>query len=240
MKHKLLAAGLLGAALSAHADNNIDTLNLTSNSEFEAFSESVTNVFSHKTLFAAESLGLTGFDVGASVNFAQTDYKLSSQSARDNGSVALYGLHAIKGLPGGFDVGVHYQQLSDSKASSWSAELKYALIEGGTAQPAVALSGNYTQASGIDALNFSSYGVDLGVSKGFANLTPYAGIGLVMADVNPQMESSDPTVDLKRQEVSLLKVSAGLNVNLLFMDVLLGYNQIGDNGTYTLKAGYRF
>ncbi|WP_051347075.1 hypothetical protein [Thiomicrorhabdus chilensis] len=240
LKNLLLGSCLVATALNVQADNNIDSLTFDSRNDFENFSESVTNIFNHKTLFPAEQLGLTGFDVGASVSFAQSAYKLSNQSKRDQEILPIYSLHAIKGLPGGFDVGLHYNLLADSKASSWSAEVRYALIEGGTAKPAVSLSGNYTKGSGIKALNFSSYGVDLGISKGFANLTPYAGIGLVLANVDPEVENTNTTVDLKTENLSLMKFSAGLNVNLLFMDVLVGYNQIGENATYSLKAGYRF
>lgn len=231
---------LIFSASPACADNNIETLNFSSNNDFEKFGENLTNIFSHKTLFPAEQLGLTGFDIGASLNFSQSDFKLSNQSERNNDLLPVYGLHALKGLPGGFDVGLNYNILSGSKASSWSAEVRYALIEGGTAEPAVSVSGNYTRASGIDALNFDSYGVDLGVSKGFANLTPYAGIGYVMAKVDPEVTNLDTSVNLKTQDFSMVKFSAGLNVNLMFMDVLVGYNQIGENATYSLKAGYRF
>ncbi len=235
-----MASALFGLSFNAMADNNINTLNFASQNDFEQFAESVTNVFSHKTMFPAEYMGVTGFDVGASVNLVETGYKLSNQTKRNKDLLPVYSLHALKGLPGGFDIGLHYNVLGDSDASSWSAELRYAILEGGTTQPAVSVSGNYTQASGIDALNFNSYGVDFGISKGFANLTPYAGIGWVLASVDPKVANANSSVNLKTEDVSLMKVSAGLNINLLVMDVMIGYNQIGDYGTYSIKAGYRF
>ncbi|WP_373018530.1 hypothetical protein [Thiomicrorhabdus sp.] len=239
--HKtVLASALFGLSFNSLADNNIKTLNFASQNDFEQFAESVTNVFGHKTMFPAEYMGVTGFDVGASLNFVETGYKLSNQTERNKDLLPMYSLHALKGLPGGFDIGFNYNILSDSSASSWSAEVRYAILEGGTTQPAVSVSGNYAQASGIDALNFNSYGVDFGISKGFANLTPYAGIGWVLSSVDPEVANSNSSVNLKTENLSLMKLSAGLNVNLLFMDVMLGYNQIGDYGTYSIKAGYRF
>ncbi len=239
LNQTLISAVLMGLSFNAVADNNIDTLNFDSNSDFNNFAESVTSVYGHKTLFPAEQLGLLGFDIGASMSFADSKYKLDSQTEK-NTTVPVYSLHANKGLPGGFDIAFNYNMIGDSSSSSWSGELKYALIEGGTANPAMAVSGHYAQASGIEALDFTSYGVNLGVSKGFANLTPYAGIGYVIADINPTADNINTTVTLKNRSVGMLTYNAGININLMVADVLVGYNQIGDNATYSIKAGYRF
>jgi len=37
--------------------------------------------------------------------------------------------------------------------------------------------GSFTQLAGVDQLDFSTRGVDLSISKGFALFTPYAGFG---------------------------------------------------------------
>ncbi|MDG6778757.1 hypothetical protein QCB44_08575 [Thiomicrorhabdus sp. zzn3] len=233
-------AALCFAAQTAQAGNDIETLNFDSRADFKHFADSIANVFGYKPLQPAESLGLSGFDVGASLNFAETNYKLSNQSERDRDMLPMIGVHAQKGLPGGWDVGLHYQMLSDSQASSWTGEVRYALVEGGTANPAVSLSGHFTQASGIEALSYTAYGIDLAVSKGFANLTPYAGIGWTLAKVDPKVDNLQPAVSLKTEERDLVRFAAGMNINLLVMDVLVGYNQIGELGTYSIKAGYRF
>ncbi|MEA3404706.1 MAG: hypothetical protein U9R28_03085 [Pseudomonadota bacterium] len=235
----LLNTALLSLSFNSFANNNIDTLNLDSNSHFEAFAESLTNVYGHKSVFPAEQLGLLGFDIGVSANIVDSAYKLDSQVEKDT-TIPVYSIHANKGLPGGIDLAFNYNVIGDSDSTSWSGEVKYALIEGGTAKPAVAVSGHYSQASGIEALDFSSFGIDLGVSKGFANLTPYAGVGYVIAEIDPTIENTDTSVNLSTQNVGLVTFNAGMNINFLVMDILVGYNQIGDLGTYSIKAGYRF
>lgn len=235
----LLCVALFGLSLNAIADNDISTLDFSSKSEFKKFGETVINVLGHKQLFPAEQLGLLGFDVGVSLNAVDTKYKLDSQASK-NDTVGVYSVHANKGLPGGFDVAFNYNILNNSDATSWSGELKYALTEGGTANPAMAVSGHYSQSSGIKALDFTSYGVDLGVSKGFANLTPYLGIGYLHSDIDPRVANIQSGVSLNKQSIGLVTYNAGVNINLMVMDILVGYNQIGDLGTYSLKAGYRF
>lgn len=237
LKKTILGAALLALSFSSLADNNIDTLNFSSQADFKKFGESVINVYGHKQVFPAEQLGLLGFDVGVSVNAVDSNYDLGSQALKDN-TIGVFSVHANKGLPGGFDVAFNYNVVNDSDATSWSGELKYALIEGGTATPAMAISGHYAKASGIDALDFSSYGVNLGVSKGFANLTPFIGVGYLNSEIDPII--NNPSINLSNEKIGLVTYNAGMNVNLLTMDILFGYNQIGDLGTYTIKAGYRF
>lgn len=238
LRKALLGVVLCGLSLNAIADNNIDTLNFDSNAEFKKFGESVTSVFGHKQVFPAEQLGLLGFDVGVSVGAVKTRYKLSDQT-RKSDTVGVYSVHANKGLPGGIDLAFNYNMLNNSKATSWSGEVKYALIEGGTAYPAMAVSGHYSQASGIKALDYSSYGVDLGLSKGFANLTPYIGVGYLQSQIDPKAANLG-LASLKKQNINSVTYNAGLNINLMVMDVMVSYNQIGDLGTYGVKAGYRF
>lgn len=235
----LISVAFCSLSFNALADNNISTLDFSSKAEFKKFGETVINVFGHKQVFPAEQLGLLGFDVGVSLSAVKTNYKLGNQASKSD-TVGVYSVHANKGLPGGFDVAFNYNILNDSDATSWSGELKYALIEGGTAKPALAVSGHYSQSSGVKALDFNSYGVDLGLSKGFANLTPYVGVGYLQSEIDPTVTNIQHGVNLSKQNIGLVTYNAGLNINLMAMDVLVGYNQIGDLGTYSLKAGYRF
>ncbi|MBN2646836.1 MAG: hypothetical protein JXR44_03515 [Thiotrichales bacterium] len=236
---RLLTACMLGSALSGTAalagDNDINSISLTSQKEFADFSDSVTNVFAHKTLLPGEPLGVLGFDIGIGLISSESRFKLNTQAPDSSHRVNILTVNAQKGLPGGFDIGVQYNQLMDSDASSISGELRYAILEGGVLYPSLSVGGQYTKASGMDALDYQSFGVDLGISKGFANFTPYANIGMVAASVDPILNTN-----LKEENPTLLSVSAGLNINLFAFDVLVGYNQIGENNNFILKAGYRF
>ncbi|MBO1924881.1 MULTISPECIES: hypothetical protein [Thiomicrorhabdus] len=234
----LTPAVLISSIFSGSAfagDNDINSISLTSQKEFSNFAESVTNVFAYKTMLPGEPLGVLGFDIGIGAISSESQFKLNSQSPDNNHRVNILSVHAQKGLPGGFDLGLQYNMLTDSDASTISGELRYAIVEGGTLHPSLSVGGQYTKASGMDALDYQSFGVDLGVSKGFANFTPYANIGMVSSIVDPTLNT-----DLKEEKPTLVKVSAGLNINLFAFDVLVGYDQVGDNNNFILKAGYRF
>lgn len=234
---KIIPAIMLSALSSGQVfagDNDINGVNLNQ-SEFADFAESVTNIFAYKSLLPAEPLGTLGFDIGITATSSESQFKLNTQNRDNSHRVNLVTVNAQKGLPGGFDIGVQYSKLMDSDASSLSSELRYAILEGGVLHPSLSVGGQYTQTSGIDALDYQSYGVDFGVSKGFANVTPYANIGMVMSNVDATLNTG-----LKEENPTLLKVSAGLNINLFAFDILVGYNQIGDNNNYSIKAGYRF
>ena len=222
-------------SLNAYADkNDINQLQIDNQNDFSKFAEDFTNVFAYKSIIPAESLGLFGFDLGMTYTSANTKYRLSDQTPEDN-QVGLYGIHLNKGLPSGFDIGLSYQMLEESDASSLTGELKYGLIEGDTLMPSLAISGHYTRVNGIDAFDMNNYGVDLGISKGILNFTPYAAIGWVSSRIDPNLNT-----DLKEENSSLYKVSAGVNINLFVFDISVGYNQIGDQDSYTIRAGYRF
>ncbi|BBP44669.1 hypothetical protein THMIRHAS_00420 [Thiosulfatimonas sediminis] len=238
LTRKFIVAALTLSALNGNqaiaGDNDINSVNLNQ-AQFADFAESVTNVFAFKTLLPGEPLGVLGFDIGISATSAESKFKLNNQQTDNNHRVNLVTVNAQKGLPGGFDIGVQYSKLLDSDASSISGELRYAILEGGVAYPSFSVGGQYSQTSGIDALDYQSFGVDFGVSKGFANITPYANIGMVTSMVDPILNTT-----LKEEKPTLMKVSAGLNINLFAFDILFGYNQIGDNNNYSIKAGYRF
>lgn len=239
MKPNNLIISIAAVIISFHSaafagDNNIQNVSLTDQSDFSKFAENLTGVFGHKTLLPAETLGPLGFDLSVSLNSVNSRYNFSNQSKHDH-KVYLYGVHATKGLPNGFDIGMNYQTLEDSSISSLTGELKYGLIDGGTVKPSVSVSGYYTMVNGSDAIDMNSYGIDLGVSKGFLNLTPYANVGWISSNIDPSLNTN-----LKEETTHLLKLSAGMNINLFAFDLSLGFNQIGNQDSYSVKAGYRF
>lgn len=240
MLKKLLGICALLPAVTFAADNEIKFLNFNSQAEFNEFAEDLTGGLAYKTLEPAEPLGLIGFDLGISYNMSTLKYKhMDKVSANPRDNLDAISLHAVKGLPLGIDFGLTYTTLPLSNLSTWSGKLSYALVEGGTLYPAIGISGNYTQTTGDQAVSFNSYGAELGISKGFANLTPFAAVGMINGEVTPE-ETNLGSASLSKKSVSMMKYAAGLNINLLIMDVMIAYNQIGEVPTYTLKAGYRF
>lgn len=225
------------AVAPALAAENIDQINLLTQAEFRALSQDLGAAVSYKAVVPSETLGLTGFDLGAEV----TATKLQNQAAWDRASsgtaprtVYVPKLHVHKGLPAGFDIGAFYSTVPSTNIDLWGAELRYALIQGGPAIPAVGLRGTYSRLSGVEQLDFITRGVELGISKGFALVTPYAGIGRVWIESEPRVGT------LQAEKFSEDKYYAGLNFNFVLGNLALEGDRTGDATSYSVKFGFRF
>lgn len=231
----LAAATLLLSTAPAHALSfDITTPN---QQDFHSVAQDLTAGLDYKALGAAEPGGLLGISVSTFGSYAPT---------RDSGAwkrltgdkvdaVGTVGLRAAKGLPFGLDVGGFYTRLPGSDASAYGAELRYAILEGTVATPAVALRGTLTRASNIGDFDYRSYGTDLSISKGFLFLTPYAGAGYVHSSTK-----ADGRFGLDREKLDRAKFFAGLGFKLLLLDATVEYERLGHNDVYSLKAGLTF
>lgn len=178
------AAILSGPPHAAHAAKYdiIIPDGVLSQSMFKDLSEQVGLAVAYHPLAPAEPLGLLGFDIGVEVTAIDIDEGepfWTAVNADLPGYLAFPKLHAQKGLPFGLDLGLVYTQVPSSNIGMWGAEVKWAILKGTLATPALALRGSYTTLFGVDNLDVSTYGADLSISKGFGPFTPYAGIGQV-------------------------------------------------------------
>ena len=238
MKFKAIAAlAAFSVASPCFATDDIDNLQALVQTEFKSFSKDLGAVLSYKAVSPAEPLGLTGFDIGLEVTGTELKYsniwdKASSGSAPS--TVPVPKLHVIKGLPFNIDVGAVYTKVPSTNISLLGGELRYAFLEGGVATPAVAVRGTFTKLSGVDQLDFSTKGLELSISKGFAMLTPYAGVGEVWVDSKPKVTG------LTKESFQQTKYFVGANVNLGLLNVALDYDNTDSVNSYTLKLGWRF
>jgi hypothetical protein len=178
----LLVAGVLVLAAGARAAGNDVDYGVISQGTFNSLVDELEAVASYNAIAPAEPLGITGFDLGLSVSSYRIDDSVWDRVVSDGSApsqLPLARLVARKGLPFGMDLGASYSRAADSNVSALGGELRKALLEGSSATPAVSVSGHYSALLGVDDLDLATYGVDLGISKGFAILTPYAGIGQV-------------------------------------------------------------
>ena len=219
---------------------NIDNIGgLTTQSNFKLFSEDMSSAVSYKPVTPAEPLGILGFDLGVEA----TDTKLqnpalwttATSGAFTSSSLVMPKLHMFIGLPFNFDVGAFYSEEPSTNIKVYGGELRYAILEGGTASPAVAIRGSMTQMTGVDQLSFSTKGLDVSISKGLTIFTPYAGIGEVWADSTP---NGIPT--LTKESFSQFKYFVGGNLKFLFMNLALEYDKTGSAQSYSAKLGVRF
>lgn len=231
---------------TAHAANDLDTLQLLGSGQFRLLSEDLGAALSYKALAPAESQGLLGFDVGVEV----TATKFSNGSVMDlamGGSapstLPILKVHAHKGLPFGIDVGAVISKVPGSNIDLMGAELRYALIKGGTLTPAVAVRLSMSTLSGVDQLDLDTQGLELTVSKGFAVLTPYAGVGKVKVKTEAKGTVGGIIAALDgsaSQDFDLDKVFVGVNLNLVAMNLAFEMDKTGDATTYGAKFGWRF
>jgi len=218
---------------------SIDSIGSLSQAQFKSFSEDMSSVVSYKPVTPAEPLGILGFDVGLEVTDTELQnpalWTTATSGAFTSNSVVLPKLHAFVGLPFSIDVGAFYSEAPNTNIKLYGGELRWAFLEGGTASPAVAIRGSFTQMSGVDQLSFETKGLDLSISKGLTIFTPYAGIGEVWSDSTP---NGIPT--LTKESFTQTKYFVGCNLKVLLVNFALEYDKTGSDQSYSAKLGMRF
>lgn len=231
----ILSLGSLSLPVQAANLDNIGALN---QSDFRLLSEDLGAALSYKPLQPSEPLGVLGFDIGIAATATKLENS-ANYAAAFSGSVpsslVVPALRAAFGLPLNIDVGASYAAVPDSNIKLWGAELRYAIVKGDTATPAVALRGSYSAIDGVNQLKLTTTGLDVSISKGFAMFTPYAGIGKVWVRSTP-----DPSTGRVEEDFDLNKVFVGVNLNLAVINIAVEGDKTGDATTYGIKFGWRF
>jgi hypothetical protein len=145
-------------------------------------------------------------------------------------------LHIAKGLPFGIDVAAFYSKIPSSNISLYGGELRYAILEGGIAQPAIGIRGSYTKLSGVNQLALDTKGLDISISKGFAMFTPYAGVGQVWVSSTANVAP----LTLSAEKFTQGKVFVGANLNLGFSNLAAEVDKTGGIQSVSMKLGFRF
>jgi len=202
-------------------------------------SENVAAAAQYKGVTPPEPLGLLGFDVGLSVSYTTIEadqiFDLASEGDFDVAGIALPRVTVHKGLPFGIDVGASVSGAPGTDIQVLGAEVRYALLKGNVALPAVGIRASASTLQGVDEIDMQNLGLDISVSKGFLLLTPYAGVGVVRSTATP----NDVAV-LTEESLSQTKMFAGANVNLGLLNFTLEADKTGDYTTGSVKAGFRF
>lgn len=237
----LLIASLgIGVTMAPSAQAGpFDTLDRLDQDGFLSLAENLSAATHYKAVSPAEPLGVLGFDVGVEVSSTEIDedlFDLASDGDFGTPSLLLPRVHVHKGLPFGIDIGASLGAIPDADLSLIGAELRIALVEGGVATPAIALRGSYSRAQGSSTLDVQNGALELTISKGFVMFTPYAGIGLVHGIVKPLNEEAGLAEEGFDQE----KFYAGVNVNLVAVNLTAEADRTGDHTSFSAKVGMRF
>jgi hypothetical protein len=253
LKHAIVTlatAASLGGLSNAHAATDIDQLsNLVTvlglaqaQDAYLALSEDLGGAIAYRSVSPAEPLGITGFDLGVEVTNSKMESSDEWIAAISDGkeldSILMPRVHLHKGLPMGFDIAAFYTGSSNSNVDVTGAQLRYALVKGGVATPAIGIRLTYSKLDGIDDLDMSTQGAELAISKGFAFLTPYASVGKVRVTSTPG--GAAKLAGLVEEEFTLNRSNVGLNMNFTLMNLVLDYDKTGDVASSTLKFGFRF
>lgn len=215
------------------------------NAQFKSFAREAGAVAAYRGVAPAEPQGVTGFDIGVEVSFVDIDTEVWRAVLNERGTtnppsfLPVPRLHVRKGLPFNLDVGAMYAQVPDSNITLWGGELQLALLEGGTATPALALRGSFSSLEGVDDLDLQTYAADVVLSKGFLMFTPYIGAGVV------QIEAEDtrninilPVVlpaNLQDQSLTEARYFAGVQASLALLR-LTGEIEFLERPIYTVKV----
>lgn len=230
-----VSAFLVPGAASAF-DADFDLVPAPTQEDFADVAEDVAALFNSKSLTPAEPMGITGFGVGVYAAYVETDNSNAWQGlvGEDIDEIGVVGLIAQKGLPFGIDVGLSYATVPSADANLLGVELRYALLEGSTVTPAIGLRGSYSSLSGVDDVDYDSYGLDLSISKGFGPLTPYAGVGYVWSTFE-----ADPQFALDDEDVDESRLFIGLRLSAL-IGITPEYERVGDRDSFNLRFGLAF
>lgn len=180
MRRLLLIALVLAVGLGAPAAGEIVFQPGFTPADLADLSEALGDALVLPNLGPAEPTGLGGFEIlaawgGPRVDSSSHWWKYGVNGSRTLGLLGGGRVIARKGLPRGFDVGGQVGTVLGNRF--WGAEVRWALLEGGMVEPAVALRASFTRMEQSSDLRVDVSEVQLVASKGFTLLTPYAAAG---------------------------------------------------------------
>lgn len=248
MKKVLLTALLvIFTAVPVMAKTTIDFTGV-GQEDFKTFSEEFGMALSYQPLSPAAPLGgtLPGFDLGVEASYVKLDENSAWFKAMENSgdlpdAVVIPRVHLQVGLPViPLDLGVSYSSIPNSDIKLMGYELKYAILEGGAAMPAIAIRGAYTALSGVDQLDLTTKSVDLSISKGLLIFTPYAGVGQVWITSEPKDIAAADPISLKKEDITNTKFFAGSKIKIFPFINLVVEGDFSNVNVYSARLNVNF
>jgi hypothetical protein len=189
--------------------------------DLAGLAEGIGDALTFPNLGTAVPTGLAGFEVLAAAGGPQVDTGSSwwhHVDARTVGGV-LYGQRLIvrKGLPLNLDVGVQVGQVAGERF--WGGEVRWAVLEGGTVSPAVALRASYSRLTNAP-FECEVAESQVFISKGFLVVSPYGAIGY--RRVSARASFGEPVTATHSVDRSRGTVTVGARVTLLPLVHLVG------------------
>jgi len=240
MKRIVLVVMLVAAlCVNAYAADIALEPGLLLQTEFEDMSRELGFAVSYMPLAPAAPLGILGFTAGIEATLLDIDQDSLYWQHATTGTLPDYlpvpKLHVQKGLPLNIDVGLIYSLVPGTNISLFGGEAKWALLKGTPVTPAFALRGSYTMLNGVDTLDLETIGIDASISKGFAIVTPYAGLGQLW--ITAKEKAGIGLADAKEE---LTKVFAGIKFDPFPLASITLEADYADILAYSLRLGIDF
>lgn len=235
---RLSCAMLSMASALAHAAE-IDSIDQLAQAEFRTLSRDIAGAVSFKPLNPSQATGAAGFALGFNVGATRigNESVLVKAAGGDDVPAAIpyAGVRLHKGLPFNLDVGISYHTLPGAGVRATGGEIRWAVLPGGVALPAIALRATTASLSGVDNLRVRTNGWDVSISKGFAFVTPYAGVGRVHGRASAPGVSS-----LSPESFDLDKWFAGVDFSLGLTHLAVETDRTGDARSIGFRVGLHF
>jgi hypothetical protein len=185
--HLLLALAVLATPSAIPARASWEVSGDATREDFQAFHHRFSTDAYFYPRHGAAPLGLIGFEVWADATydpgFDEEPFNDSAISGDFTGGfLSVVRVGARKGLPGGIDLGLSYGRALEGDVKLVSADIQYAIFEGGLISPALSVRVTGTRTVDPAAYELNQYGAELLLSKGFPLVTPYVGAGLVRSE----------------------------------------------------------
>jgi hypothetical protein len=234
----LLAALPLGAQSST--DIRFDPA--ITQEEFETFSRLLAQGIYATPVEPARARGLLGFDIGVAATAIPVDTAAAywTNSVDDDFTISDYvavpRLTASKGLSFG-TVSAMYSKVQGTDISIWGGSFDYPLTRGGIAKPTIALRGAYSQLRGVEALDLSTYGAELFISKGFGPITPYAAAGYTKSNAEGRIDFPSSDTIVMQDEANSNRFTVGVKLSFFIPKIVVEATQ-GEERSYAAKISF--
>lgn len=154
---------------------------------FRAMARQLAAAITSANLAPPRTLGHSAFALDAEVSVVDLQGGTLPTRSPFQGPLVVPSLHLRKGLPASFELGARAAWLEKSSMGVATLELKWALNEGFTYLPDIAVRANLSKLINGRDLELTAGGLDLGIGKQFAiggmvTLTPYVGWHLLFVE----------------------------------------------------------
>jgi len=176
-----------------------------SDGAFRAFARQFAAAMTSVTLAPPRTLGHSGYALDAELSVVNLSPGAAGSEASKlptatafQGPLLLPSLHFRKGLPASLELGARAAWIENSKMGVGTLELKWAINEGFTYLPDIAVKATVSKLLNGRDFDLTAGGLELGIGKQFAiagmvTLTPYVGWNLLFVGASTGNVDFDPS-----------------------------------------------